>query len=173
MAICHGILSIYFNHTVMLDVLRRFTTNIHKVGDFHCYEDNGLVFLFHLWWLALTRILFMPFRLCRSQDDESNRKKRHFAFFVWHWWWWERWWWRWWFYLLQCNTISCHAFSVNKSQTKYNKSFMYIRVNHRACFNELIQRNLPLLFNGILWFPYYGFGCFSCKNLLLPNRLSL
>lgn len=40
MAICHGILSIYFNHTVMLDVLRRFT-NIHKIGDFHCYKDNG------------------------------------------------------------------------------------------------------------------------------------
>lgn len=40
MAICHGILSIYFNHTVMLDVLRRFI-NIREIGDFHCYKDNG------------------------------------------------------------------------------------------------------------------------------------
>lgn len=174
MAICHGILSIYFNHTVMLDVLRRFT-NIHKVGDFHCYKDNGLVFRFHR-FVSVSLSVCVSVRTAKFNTSsialffnahhhritlasrvlslQESNQKRHFAFLCLA------------LMMMMTKTILSYFNAIPfQSQTKSNRTAMacacvfvvgrhktttntdnrfVFQVNHRNRFNELIQRNVPL-----------------------------
>lgn len=135
----------------MLDVLRRFT-NIHKVGDFHCYEDNGrscFVFTARLLCVRAVRAvlslthslwpLFGGMAMLEIKVSESNQKT---AFCILcsaelSWWWW----WRRRFYLIsmaihfnpkqiQSNGMRFGGRSPQQQQKTHLR--VVFQVNHRA-----------------------------------------